>query len=129
MMPNRLAIDATVPSASGVGAAVDDVVVPPAAGATAGCAVTGRRSGVGLAGALGACGAALRLRGFSRAGSLVGVAPAGRWRVGGDSMVTGGSFGFAAPGGVAAGADSMGDGVVEGGDVAGADGELGGGVS
>jgi hypothetical protein len=79
-------------------------------------------AGGGLAGALGA-------RGFSRTGSTVGVLPAGRWRVVGDSIVTGGSFGFVAPGVVVAGAVVSGVDVVEGVDVAGAGGEFGGGVS
>jgi hypothetical protein len=68
---------------------------------------------------------------------LVGVRPAGRWRVGGDSMLTGGSFGFDAAGGVGAGVVVAGDcgvvveggDVVEGVDVAGAGVELGAGVS
>jgi hypothetical protein len=64
----------------------------------------GRSGGVaGLGIVLGGCGVADRVRGLSLGGSFVGFVPAGRWRVGGFSMVTAGRLGFSTSGGTEAG--------------------------
>jgi hypothetical protein len=132
MMPRRLATSATFPRASGV-AGADPAVNAPV---PEGCDVAGRCSGAfaGRAGVLGACGAAVRVRGLTLGGSAVGLVPAGRWRAGGASIVTDGRFGAVVPGGVVAGAGvAVGAGVagagVTGAGVAGTGAALGGGVS
>ena len=92
--PKRLATSATVPRERGVGA-------PPVAVVAEGCVAAGLGTLVALGIAFGGSGVAVRARGFSL--GAAGFGSAGRRRVRGASMLTGGRRSCPASGGTGAG--------------------------